>query len=289
MKHILTVGLALCLQPALVMGQDSAHASEARIVAWLDYYFGVLPSSSPGQVGRRQFRIDSDTLYIESFDPLDRVTGAPFQSEHRIPLAAIGRVRTYRGKGADGQAGMTLEFIPGSSLSKHRSPKEKDLSARADVDPEGGVRSSDLGQRIAGRAPGVMVGSDNSPGGTSRMRVRGPASIFSAGTPLYLVDDVPVSNLNAINPEDIVSVEVLKDASATALYGMRGANGVVKVKTRKGEGKGSLPADVAQQKDLAFNLWVFGQKARELHQTGDARRLADLLEYRATLCGHRGD
>jgi TonB-dependent SusC/RagA subfamily outer membrane receptor len=96
-----------------------------------------------------------------------------------------------------------------------------------------------------------------------------------------------VSNLNAINPDDIASVEVLKDASATAIYGVRGANGVVKVTTRKGDGKGSIPRELQRDDELAFSLWTFGEKARAMRRSGDDRRLADLLEYRAGIAKGR--
>jgi len=119
------------------------------------------------------------------------------------------------------------------------------------------------------------------------MRVRGPASFAASGTPLYLVDGVPITNLNAINPDDIVSMEVLKDASTTALYGVRGANGVVLVTTRKGDGKGAIPEELARDDELAFILWTFGERARRLRRSGDDRRLADLLEYRAGLSRRR--
>ena len=68
--------------------------------------------------------------------------------------------------------------------------------------------------------------------------MRGAASINADSDPLYVVDGIPVDNLNSLNPSDIESIEVLKDASSSAIYGSRGANGVVLVTTKKGkEGK----------------------------------------------------
>jgi len=287
MEQRLILWLAMALAAYRSTGQDTAHPAEARILALLDQYFGSMPSSRPGLEGRRSFRVAGDTLYIESLDPHDLLTGAPFRTEHRIPLRGLGAVRTQRGKGADGRAGLALEFIPLSNLQKLRPSRENGLSAESRVEGDKGVRSADIGQRMAGRASGVTVANDNSPGGTSRMRVRGPASFAASGTPLYLVDGVPISNLNAINPEDIVSMEVLKDASATALYGVRGANGVVLITTRKGDGKGALPAALARDDELTFLLWTFGERARRLHRSGDDRRLADLIEYRAGQAGRR--
>lgn len=87
---------------------------------------------------------------------------------------------------------------------------------------------------IQGRIPGVQVTNMSGlPGGGIKMRIRGATSINKSNEPLYIVDGI-VSPGAAIHPEDIESIEVLKDASATAVYGSRGANGVVLITTRKG-------------------------------------------------------
>jgi TonB-linked SusC/RagA family outer membrane protein len=92
-------------------------------------------------------------------------------------------------------------------------------------------------QFIQGRASGVQViQNDPSPGGNVSIRIRGTNSINSGNEPLFVIDGFPgVGNLNTINPADIESIEILKDASATAIYGSRGANGVVLVTTKKGK------------------------------------------------------
>ncbi|WP_416866606.1 MAG: SusC/RagA family TonB-linked outer membrane protein [Imperialibacter sp.] len=111
-----------------------------------------------------------------------------------------------------------------------------------------------LNQAIAGRIPGVQVNINSGrPGGKSNVRVRGFSSINSSNNPLYVVDGVqlPVGNqtqrssaIDYINPSDIVSVEVLKDASSTAIYGARGANGVILITTKKGKsGEGKITYD----------------------------------------------
>ncbi|ALI97834.1 SusC/RagA family TonB-linked outer membrane protein [Rufibacter tibetensis] len=121
-------------------------------------------------------------------------------------------------------------------------------------------------QLIQGRAAGVNVTpSSGRPGGASTIRIRGGTSISAGNEPLYVVDGVPlqlsnasrqsniggsggnmmifnqepVNPLNSINPSDIESMEILKDASATAIYGSRGANGVVIITTKKGK-QGSM-------------------------------------------------
>jgi TonB-dependent starch-binding outer membrane protein SusC len=109
-------------------------------------------------------------------------------------------------------------------------------------------------QGMQGRVAGVQVMQGNSaPGGAPQVRIRGANTVLGGNEPLYVIDGVPVynselennSNLNvgtqpsnalaSINPNDIVSMEILKDASATAIYGARGANGVVIITTKRGK------------------------------------------------------
>lgn len=105
-----------------------------------------------------------------------------------------------------------------------------------------------VNQALAGRIPGVTVNENSGrPGGQTNVRIRGFSSINTSNNPLYIVDGVmlPVGTqtqfsnaIDFLNPSDIGSVEVLKDASATAIYGSRGANGVVLVTTKQGSREG---------------------------------------------------
>ncbi len=98
------------------------------------------------------------------------------------------------------------------------------------------VPVSDAAQALQGRAAGVMVlSSGNRPGDGVTIRVRGRRSLTASNDPLFVVDGIPTEgNISDINPSDIESMEVLKDASATAIYGSRGANGVVLITTSRG-------------------------------------------------------
>jgi TonB-dependent starch-binding outer membrane protein SusC len=117
-------------------------------------------------------------------------------------------------------------------------------------------------QLMQGRVAGVAITQANGePGGGINVRIRGTSSVRNGNNPLFVVDGVPLSGgdvtsggnssglgatsarnpLNFMNPEDIASIDILKDASATAIYGSRGANGVVLITTKKGKaGKGGL-------------------------------------------------
>ena len=103
-------------------------------------------------------------------------------------------------------------------------------------------------EAMAGKLAGVQVQQvGGQPGQAATIRVRGSGSITASSAPLYVVDGYPLGeqNLNAINPNDIESIEVLKDASAAAIYGSRAANGVVLVTTKSGKtGKVSVSLDI---------------------------------------------
>ena len=101
---------------------------------------------------------------------------------------------------------------------------------------------SNVSQALAGEVAGVtVINNSGQPGSSATVRIRGIGSVNGNRSPLYVVDGVPFSgNINAINPEDIASMTVLKDAAATSIYGSRGANGVIVITTRNGRGKKSF-------------------------------------------------
>lgn len=91
-------------------------------------------------------------------------------------------------------------------------------------------------QALQGQLAGVSVrATSGAPGSDITVNVRGTASINGVSTPLYVVDGVPIDNLSGINPSDIESIDVLKDAASAAIYGSRGSNGVVQITTKKGK------------------------------------------------------
>lgn len=130
--------------------------------------------------------------------------------------------------------------------------KKSDLTGSlSSVAGEDIVKTGDanITQSLQGKAPGVYVTSNSgTPGAGATVRIRGYGSISTDLTPLYVVDGQPMeeSNVNAINPIDIENIEILKDASATAIYGSRGANGVVLITTKKGKaGKATINFDAS--------------------------------------------
>jgi len=111
-----------------------------------------------------------------------------------------------------------------------------------------GIASSNFVDIIAGKATGVQITQANaSPGGSPSIRVRGIGTLTAGSNPLIVVDGLPLtegSNLNAIDPNSIAKIDILKDAASAAIYGSRGANGVIIIETKQGEkGKMSVSFD----------------------------------------------
>ena len=118
--------------------------------------------------------------------------------------------------------------------------KKRDLTgsvASVDAAKIASVPATTASQALQGRVPGVMVSNaDRTPGSTPTVMIRGKRSITASNEPLYVIDGVPVTGgIGEISPADIESMEVLKDASATAIYGARGANGVILITTKQGK------------------------------------------------------
>ncbi len=143
--------------------------------------------------------------------------------------------------------------------------KKSDISGSvATIDQEAVMKRvpTNIGQALQGSAAGVMVSmQDGSPDGKAAIRIRGVGTINGDASPLYVVDGVQVGNsADFVNPSDIERIEILKDASATAIYGSAGANGVVMITTKHGQ-KGrtniTVTADWGIQ-TLPYTLDVMG-------------------------------
>ncbi|MFD1257518.1 SusC/RagA family TonB-linked outer membrane protein [Mucilaginibacter terrae] len=117
--------------------------------------------------------------------------------------------------------------------------------ARVSADDVNATPIVALDRALQGRVSGVNVTTNSGrPGGGTTIRIRGTGSVTSSNNPLYVVDGFPVTEINSINPSDIESIDILKDASSTAIYGSRGNNGVVIVTTKRGKtGKVQLAYD----------------------------------------------
>jgi TonB-dependent starch-binding outer membrane protein SusC len=156
--------------------------------------------------------------------------------------------------------------------------RKKDLTgsigsvSAEDLAPEAAPVTS-VATALIGRTPGVQVVSNSgTPGASASVRIRGANSITGSTNPLYVIDGIPVgTDLTTIDPNNIESVQILKDASATSIYGARGANGVVLVTTKRGT-RGSnqvtLETSYGVQKPTKFIQALNTQQFRQLVNEG---------------------
>lgn len=136
------------------------------------------------------------------------------------------------------ELGLEEVVVVGYGTVKKRDLTGSVSSVGAETISEAPVAS--VTQAIQGRVPGVFItNTTTKPGENSTVVIRGKRSISGSSDPLYIVDGIPmIGDINDISPADIESIDILKDASATAIYGARGSNGVIMITTKKGkEGK----------------------------------------------------
>jgi TonB-dependent SusC/RagA subfamily outer membrane receptor len=278
MKLIVGFALLLLLNHSLAAQQTSRSV---ELISTLNQYFGSSASSgSKTKQAQRTFSIKSDSLFIYFYDPEDLFTKGEYRDTNAIPLGQLEKVVVVSGRSAEGAAGIGIQFIPRFIEPSIPKPKSDNNGAVGEVSGQNlsQVAAGTLNQKMTGQVAGVTVGNDNSPGGAAMVRIRGFGSINS-NSPLYVVDGVPINNINTINPNDIESVNVLKDPSTTAIYGVRGANGVVLIKTKTGGATTfKIPDEILHQKPLPYTLWVYGKKAKDFKKGGVGEKIQELLK-----------
>jgi TonB-dependent starch-binding outer membrane protein SusC len=126
-------------------------------------------------------------------------------------------------------------------VTGYSSQRKADITgAVAVVDAESlkAVKGANIGQQLAGRAPGVTISTNGGPGAESNIRIRGISSLTGSSDPLFIIDGVQIQgdkSLNGLNPNDIESMQVLKDAASSAIYGARANAGVIIITTKQGK------------------------------------------------------
>jgi TonB-dependent SusC/RagA subfamily outer membrane receptor len=152
-------------------------------------------------------------------------------------MAIVGSSNSYNIKLAANVSALNEVVVVGYGTSRRKDLTGSVSSVTAEQVAK--VPVTALDQALQGRSSGVQVtNNDGAPGSGVTVLIRGVGSL-SNNDPLYVVDGYPITGgLNNINPNDIASMDILKDASATAIYGVRAANGVVIITTKKGRKDG---------------------------------------------------
>lgn len=127
---------------------------------------------------------------------------------------------------------------------------------------------SDVGQLLQGKVPGLNISASGDPNRPAAVILRGASTINSSQGPFYVIDNVPGADISTIAPDDIATIDVLKDAAATAIYGNRAANGVIMITTKKGKkGRGVV----------AYNGFVGSETVASRLETMNSAELKSFL------------
>ena len=222
----------------------------------------------------QQISIRKDTLWVIWHEPADKFNPLDFRDTSAIPLKQIQAIKFIKGRNSRGESGIGMQLIPWIVEEKTipKAPNEVDNQTLKQVN------TASVNQKLQGQVSGVTVGNDNSPGGGAMVRIRGIGSI-NANSPLYVVDGVPISgNINSINPNDIASVNVLKDPAQTAMYGVRGANGVIVINTIKGGTQSAgIPDELQRGVTIPLTIWTYGKNAKTFKKSGQDKELKQML------------
>jgi len=277
MKNLITLLAILCFSFSFAQTKDIRGTVKDDVGNPLPGVSVVIKNSASGTTtdfdGNYQIRVDAGQTLVFSylgFSTQEIVVGQTNQLDVQL-LTAVTQID---------------EVV----VIGYGTAKRKDL-----VGSIGSVKSEDitispvltLSEAIQGKLAGVQIISNGSPGAQAEIRVRGTGSVLGGVNPLYVVDGVVTDNITNINNIDIQSVDVLKDASSTAIYGSRGANGVILITTKSGTvGKPKVSfnsyfgfntlADFTQSVDLA-NGKLFAEFTNEaLERSGNQPRFTDI-------------
>ena len=245
-------GLVLVLVASLVSRGDLSAQATGRIT-------GLVSSRGGGAVTGAQVTITGTRLGART-GPDGRyvISGVP-AGQHQLRVEQVGHTTRVNnvslGAGQTVTADFTLDpqvvvleeiVAVGYGTARRRDVTGSIASVTGEQLRARAAPTSAVSNALQGKAPGVQVVTNSgTPGAGASVRIRGSNSITANSEPLYVVDGIPAAQgtrstdptnnpLNTIDPNNIASIEVLKDASATAIYGARGANGVILITTKRG-------------------------------------------------------
>lgn len=222
LKAMLTLALALCgftAQAAIVKGTVTDQSGEPLIGATV-----MLAGSSVGTAtdADGNFSIDAEQGKTLKVSYVGYVTKDVKVKGNNLSIILSEDNALLEEVVVVGYGTMKRKDLTGSITTVD----SKELNVGSYTDP---------GQLLQGKVPGLVVVQNSDPnGGVNSMTLRGASTLSGDSSPLYVVDGIPDVNLNLIPPSDIESIDVLRDASATAIYGSKAANGVIIITTKKG-------------------------------------------------------
>lgn len=287
LRTLLAVALALAFAPAAALAQGGT----IRGVVTEQGSGQPLQGVSVSVVGTNQTVVTNQ----EGRYAINNVAaGARTVRAARIGFAASTRTVTVGGTPVEANFTLTPDVLGldelvviGYGQTERRNAAGGAIASVRPADQTADLPTPTINEVLQGRVAGVQVQQNSgTPGSAISVRVRGSSSITAGNQPLYVIDGVPliqgdfspfgedflggqqVDALADLNPNEIESIEVLKDASAAAIYGSRASNGVVLITTRRGR--------AAERPEIQFNTWVGTQNAWRVPEFANAEQYLEL-------------
>ncbi|OYU64845.1 MAG: SusC/RagA family protein [Cytophagaceae bacterium BCCC1] len=263
-RALMVVGLLMTVSFAFAQRKVAGKVSETGSTSGIPGVTVLVKGTSTGTTtdanGSYTIDVPSNTSVLTfssiGYNPSEEVVGA--RSEINVVLS------------------LDTKSLSEVVVTGYASQRKKDITGAVTVvnaKELTATPAASVTQMLQGRAAGVVVGNDNSPGGGTMVRIRGFGSVNN-NSPLYVIDGVPTQGtLNQLNPNDIESMQVLKDASAASIYGARAANGVVIITTKKGK---------AGEPNISFDYYTGTQRPGRMLDLLNTSELGSYL-YQADL------
>jgi TonB-linked SusC/RagA family outer membrane protein len=151
---------------------------------------------------------------------------------------AVTAEKFYKVELTDANTALTEVVVVGYGTTTRKTLSSSITSIKAEDLNKGAI--SDIGQLLQGKVAGLNVTASGDPNKPAAVVLRGASTVNSPGAPFYVIDGIPGADISAVAPSDITSIDVLKDAAATAIYGNRAASGVIMITTKRGKKGASL-------------------------------------------------
>ncbi|SHK58534.1 TonB-linked outer membrane protein, SusC/RagA family [Reichenbachiella agariperforans] len=235
MKHIDKIRLYACVLVVFLLTQSVAMAQQSTVVGQVtDEFAEPIPGATIQLVGTTTGAVtDIDGRFSITYD---------FSATDQLVVSSLGYLSqtVSVGNQSNFQFALVEDVVSLEEIVVvgYGTQEKKDVTGSIAVvgDEDMSLRpNSQIGSLIQGKAAGVQVmSSSGKPSQGLNLRIRGTNSINAGSEPLYVVDGVPTTDTRSINPADVESISILKDASSAAIYGAQGANGVVLITTKRG-------------------------------------------------------
>ncbi|MGV8092598.1 MAG: TonB-dependent receptor [Mangrovibacterium sp.] len=185
----------------------------------------------------------------------------------RSQKVVVGTQTIFNIKMEEETIGLEEVVAIGYGKNSRRNLTSAISSVKADELNKGAI--SDVGQLLQGKVPGLNISASGDPTRTASVVLRGASTLNSSMSPFYVIDGVPGADISIVSPDDIATIDVLKDAAATSIYGNRAANGVIMITTKKGS---------KEKSQITYNGYVSLESVANQLDLMNAVQLRDFVE-----------